>query len=286
MWTVFRYSLTRLRGQILGWGIGLAILGGYLINFAKTFINVEQQEALRELFAIYPQELIAFFGNMDDLFTPSGFLHIEFFSYMPLILGIFAILTGSGLLVGDEESGVLDLVMAYPISRTVYFWGRVLAFTLAAVLILLITWLGFIIVIPSTTMDINPGAMAQPFLALFSVLMLFGGLSILLSMLLPSRRLTAMVSGLLLVASFFITGLSSLDERLETVSKFSPLNYYQGGYAIDVINWEWILGLLAFSLLFILLAWLGFWRRDIRVGGEGGWGLPKLSLRRNKETVV
>jgi ABC-2 type transport system permease protein len=95
-----------------------------------------------------------------------------------------------------------------------------------------------------------------------------------------------MVSGLLLVASFFITGLSSLDERLETVSKFSPLNYYQGGYAIDVINWEWILGLLAFSLLFILLAWLGFWRRDIRVGGEGGWGLPKLSLRRNKETAV
>jgi ABC-2 type transport system permease protein len=153
MWTVFRYSLTRLRGQILGWGIGLAILGGYLINFAKTFINVEQQEALRELFAIYPQELIAFFGNMDDLFTPSGFLHIEFFSYMPLILGIFAILTGSGLLVGDEESGVLDLVMAYPISRTVYFWGRVLAFTMAAVLILLITWLGFIIVIPSTAMD-------------------------------------------------------------------------------------------------------------------------------------
>jgi ABC-2 type transport system permease protein len=283
MWTVFRYSLLRYRGQILAWGIGLAILGGYLINFAKTFINVEQQEALRELFSIYPQELIAFFGNMDDLFTPSGFLHIEFFSYMPLILGIFAILTGSGLLVGDEESGVLDLVMSYPISRSAYYWGRVLAFTLAAVLILLITWLGFIIVIPSTTMDISPGEMALPFLALFSVLMVFGGLSILLSMLLPSRRLTAMITGLLLVASFFITGLSSIDDRLETTAKFSPLNYYQGGEALNGIKWEWVLGLLGFSLLFVLLAWLGFWRRDIRVGGEGGWGWPKLSLRRRRE---
>ena len=284
MWTVFRYSLTRLRGQILGWGIGLAILGGYLINFAKTFINVEQQEAFRELFSIYPQELMAFFGDMNDLFTPSGFLHIEFFSYMPLILGIFAILTGSGLLVGDEESGVLDLVMAHPISRTVYFWGRVMAFTLSALLILLIIWLGFIIVIPSTTMDITPGEMAQPFLALFSVVILFGGLSLVLSMILPSRRLTAMVSGLLLVASFFITGLSSIDDRLETIARFSPLNYYQGGKALEELNWEWVLGLLGFSLLFILLAWWGFWRRDIRVGGEGGWGLPKLSLRR-KEAV-
>ena len=89
-----------------------------------------------------------------------------------------------------------------------------------------------------------------------------------------------------MVASFFITGLSSLDERLESVARFSPLNYYQGGNAIDQMNWEWILGLLGVSLLFILLAWLGFWRRDIRVGGEGGWGLPKISLRRKKEAAA
>jgi len=31
------------------------------------------------------------------------------------------------------------------------------------------------------------------------------------------------------------------------------------------------------SLIFTLLAWWRFQRRDIRVGGEGGWNLPALS---------
>jgi hypothetical protein len=31
-------------------------------------------------------------------------------------------------------------------------------------------------------------------------------------------------------------------------------------------------------LLFALLAWWRFERREIRVGGEGGWSLPRLLL--------
>lgn len=283
MFTEFRHFLYRNRIQILAWGIGLAVLGGYLVSFAETFVNNEQQEILSQLFEIYPEELLGFFGDMDQMFTPTGFLHIEFFSYMPLILGIFVVLTGSGLLVGDEESGVMDLVLSYPISRSAYYWGRMLAFILATVIVLLIMWIGFVVVMPSTSLGISPGEMILPFVALFSVLMLFGGLSTLLSMLLPSRRMAAMAAGLLLVASFFINGLSAMDENLEALSNFFPLKYYQGGNAIEGLNREWALGLLGFTLLLMLLAWIGFWRRDIRVGGEGGWVRPKLSLRRRKE---
>jgi ABC-2 type transport system permease protein len=54
------------------------------------------------------------------------------------------------------------------------------------------------------------------------------------------------------------------------------MHYYQGGGAIDGIDWGPLAGLLAASLLFALLAWWRFARRDIRVGGEGGWKLPSL----------
>lgn len=283
MFTEFMHILRRNRVQILAWGLGLALLAGYLINFAETFINTEQQETLAQLFEIYPEELMAFFGDMDQMFTPTGFIHIEFFSYMPIILGIFAVLAGSGLLVGDEENGIMDLVLSYPISRSAFYWGRLLAFVLSTMLILFIVWLGFVLVIPSTSLGISAGEMILPILSLFSVLMLFGTLSLILSMLLPSRRLAALIAGVLMVASFFITGLSSLDERLEMIARFSPLNYYQGGDAINQMNWEWILGLLGFSLLFVLLAWWAFQRRDIRVGGEGGWGLPRLKIQRKQE---
>lgn len=280
MWSVFLHTLNNNRGAILGWGISLAVLGGYLVNFYETFGGMEEE--LSVLIQSYPKELFAFFGDFDQIFTPAGFLNTEFFSYMPLILGIYVVLAGSGLLVSDEENGVLDLVLSYPLSRSMYYWGRVLALTISVFFILLIAWLGFVVVIPSTPLGINAIEMARPFLVLFWVVMLFGSLSVILSMLLPSRRMTAMVSGLILVASFFITGLSAIDDRIEKLAEFSPLNYYQGGDALNGIQWDWILGLAGFSLLFILFAWLAFWRRDIRVGGEGGWKIPFLTMRKSR----
>jgi ABC-2 type transport system permease protein len=271
MFTIFKHSLSRNLGTILGWGLSLAVLGGYLVLFYDTL--AEQQAQLNQLISQYPPELMAMFGGMDDMFTPHGYINVEFFSYMPLILGIYIVLSGSGLLAGDEENGTLDLVLAHPVSRTAVFWGRLLSFTATVLAILFIAWLGFMLAIPGTLLDISPADMALPFLSLFALLALFGMLALLLSMLLPSRRLAAMVSGLLLVASFFITTLARLDENLENLAKLSPLNYYQGGLALLKVEWGWLAGLLGAALLFTLLAWWRFERRDIRVGGEGGWQL-------------
>ena len=279
MKTEFCYSLARFRGQILGWGISLFLLGLLLVSFYDTI--AAQQEQFEKLLEVYPPEFLAFFGELGTLnfVTPEGFLGVEFFSYMPLVLGIFAVLAGSGLLASDEENGRLDLVMAYPVSRTALFLGRLFAFVGATLLILAICWLGLVVPMTWSTMNVGLGAMARPFIALFAELMLFGTLALLLSMVLPSRRLAAMTAGMFLVASFFITGLARLVEDLKPVAGFSPLNYYQGGDAIRGLNGTWIAGLLAVSLVFTVLAWWRFERRDIRVGGEGGWSLPSLSQR-------
>jgi ABC-2 type transport system permease protein len=268
-----------MRGQILGWGIGLGILGGYMTTFYEVF--AEQQEQFTKLMESYPPEIMAMFGGTIDLSTPQGFLNVEFFSYMPLILGIFAILNGSGLLVGDEENGRLDLVLSYPINRTGFYYARLGAFLAAALLIILIIWVAFVVALPSTNIDITAWEMVRPFISLLAILIFLGTLALFLSMLLPSRRSTAMITGLILVASFFVNILVVLNKDLEFLADFSPLNYYQGGLAISDLNWEWVGGLLGLSLLFVLLAWWRFERRDIRVGGEGGWGLP--SLRRRSE---
>lgn len=278
MRTIFRYTLSRFRGQILGWGIAILLLGLMLMWFYPSI--AEQQENFEQLLEIYPPELSAFFGDLSAMVTPEGFLSVEYFSYMPLILGIFAVLMGSGLLVSDEENGTLDLVLAHPVSRTALFFGRLLAFVVATLAILAISWLGLVM----GTVWISPapgwGEMALPFLSLLAMLLLFGTLALLLSMLLPSRRLAAMTAGLVLVGSFFITGLAHISEGLETIARFSPLNYYQSGEAMNGLNQEWFWGLVAFAVLFVLLAWWRFLRRDIRVGGEGGWRLPSLPFRR------
>jgi len=275
MMTVFRYTLRRFRGQILGWGIALALLVVLIVSMYDMI--AAEQEQFAELMEIYPAEISAFMGDISTFGTPEGWVSIEFFSYMPLILGIFGVLMGSGLLVSNEENGTLDLIMAHPVSRTALFMGRLLAFVTATVAILVITWLGFIVSMTWSSMDIGWGRIWLPLLSLLAELLLFGTISLFLSMLLPSRRLAATTTGLLLVASFFITGLAKLNEDLEAVAKLSPLNYYQAQDAFHALNGVWLAGLLGSAVVFAALAWWRFQRRDIRVGGEGSWRLPSLA---------
>ena len=92
-----------------------------------------QQDQLQQMIASYPQEFLAFFGgDASSLITPAGFLGMYAFSMMPVIIGIFAVLAGSGLIVSDEERGRLDLIMAHPVGRSAFFFGRSLGI-LAAV---------------------------------------------------------------------------------------------------------------------------------------------------------
>ena len=269
----FRYMLRRLRGQILGWGLGLALLGVLTISIYDSFAG--EMDQLSSLLELYPAEIGAFFGDFGAMFaSPEGFVSVEFFSFMPLVLGIFAVLTGSGLLVSDEESGTLDLIMAYPVSRTALFLGRLLAFVAATFAILFIAWLGLIVPMVWSSADISAGSLWLPLLSLLAVVLVFGAVSLLLSMLLPSRRVAATAGGLVLVASFFVTGLARLNEDLERVARLSPLNYSQTQDAFEGLNGVWLAGLVASAAVFAALAWLCFLRRDMRVGGEGGWRLP------------
>jgi ABC-2 type transport system permease protein len=278
MITVFRYTLRRYRGQIIGWGVGLALLGLLLVSMFDSLGS--QTQALNDYLSVFPEEFMAFFGDFTEFGTPRGFLGVEFFSYMPIIIGIFAVLIGSGLLVSDEENGTLDLILAYPVSRTALFTGRVLAFIVTTLVILGLAWIGLAVPMSWSTLKIDLDILALPFVSLLAQILIFGSISLLFSMLLPSRGMASMASGVFLVASFFVTGLAKIDDKLEPISKISPLNYYQASEAFDGLNGTWIAGILGVSLVCFILAWWLFRQRDIRVGGEGGWRLSLPSIRR------
>ena len=74
-----------------------------------------------------------------------------------------------------------------------------------------------------------------------------------------------------MVASYFLSSLSSLNEGLEYVAQFLPYAYFQGSDALNGLNLPWLLGLLVTILVLSLVAWWRFLRRDIRVAGEGRW---------------
>ena len=274
MFTVIRYTLRGSRGAIIGWGIGLAALGimmGSLFDMMATSgdLIVAYMESMPELAEMF---------DIGSMGTPIGWLDVEYFSFVPLIVGLFASGVGASLLARDEERGTLDLILAHPVSRSTLFWGRFLATTLVTIILLLISWASLLLTMTwSENFTIPALDLLLPFVSLFAILMFFMTLALLFSMLLPARSTANMLTAMLLVASFFITFLSEAVDQLERAADFSPLTYLETATAIeDGLNLTWFGVFIAIDLVLALISWQMFQRRDVRVGGEGSWRLQDL----------
>ena len=272
--TEFSHTLRRQRGQIIGWGIGLALYGllmGLLFDSIQTIFGLE------EMLASYPPALMAFFGDVTTMNTPAGYFGVYYSSYMPLIIGIFICSAAAGLLAGDEERGTLDLVLAHPVGRTAIFWGRWAGLSVATGAILLLAWLGWAVTLPFTNFDISAVNLLLGYVPMWALLALFGALALLFSMLLPSARLAAMSAGALLVGNWLLSGLAALNENVRAVLDLTPWALFQGGEAIIDLAWGPALALIAIAVALAAAAWWLFLRRDIRVGGERSWSLRRAS---------
>lgn len=268
--TVFLNQLSAYRNHILGWGISLLVLAAYLAILHDAFIA--QQEQYTSMLSAYPPELMAAFGGTGDLFAPTGFLNFTFFSYAAVLLGFMALAAGSGLLASDEERGRLELVTAYPVSRLGIFTARLLAMLVCMVLILILSWLGFVLAVPGTGLEqVSPWEFALPHIELLALMLFFAGLSLLLSQVLPSRAAASSLTSAILITGYILKAMLELNDQLAGLERLSPLHYLKGGYAIEGLEPAWFLGLLGFAQLFILLAAWRFERRDLRVSGEGNW---------------
>ncbi len=279
--TTFRYTLGGFRGQILGWGLGIASLGLVIVAFYDVFQS--RQAEFMNLVEGYPPEFLAFFGtDAQGLLSPQGFLGMYGFSFLPIIIGFFAVLAGSSLIAGDEERGRLDLIIAHPVGRSAFFFGRLLAFVGATLGILFLGWLGFSLLLGSSGMGLTWGEMALPFCSLLAQAFIYGALALALSMFLPARSLASILASLVMVVGYVLASLSSLNPSLETAARLFPYAYFQGSEAFTQLNLIWLAALLGISLGLALLAWWRFLRRDIRLSGEGSFRLPVVSRLRRK----
>lgn len=277
--TTLRYTFVGLKGQILGWGLGLGLYGLMIVPMYETF--AAQGDQFQQLISSYPPEFLAFFGaTVNSMLTPAGFLGMYAFSMLPIIIGIFAVLAGSGLIVGDEERGRLDLIIAHPIGRSFFFFGRSLGVVAAALTIHILGWLGFSLLLGGSSLGVGWGQMVVPFLLLLIQTLFYVALALMLSMLLPSRNLAAVTSGAIMVISYLVSSLAFMDESMEALAKLMPYHYFQTVLSFQELNPNWLFALLGISAIMVAVAWLRFIWRDIRLSGEGGWQLPFLSKRR------
>ncbi len=262
---MFRKAFRDIRGTALWYAVGVAAYGFVIALFWP--VVEENEQILQQLIAVFPESLKNAFGITGDTgFVP--FISQEHLSFMlPLILSIFAIMSGAAAVAQEVERGTVELWLSVPERR----W-RLLAAKWAALIC------GVLIVVAGTLAGIVLGALvvgeelgASGLAALAALITLFcgaiGGYAMLLSVMSSERARAAGLAAALTLASYLAGVVAGLDEQWKWLANLSLLSAYrpQDALAKGTIAPEHLAALGLVAIVSSVLALVLFERRDATI---------------------
>lgn len=247
---------------ILGWGFSLILYGAVYISIVPGLF--EQLKFFKNI-SVY--KLVGFqVGSIE------GYMASVLLVYIPIALVIYCIIASTSTLAGEEDNGTLELIVTIPLSRWQILTAKAIALSVVALFIMIIASIGnaFILAVIKINNPINITPFGL-FTALISSLPLAFGfimIGLFLGAILPNRRLSATVTTILFIASFFMENIAGMVKSLEPIKYFSLFNYYDTTETIfiDGAQLSDIVILLGVAAVFFILALICFKRRNITVG--------------------
>lgn len=222
---IFRKTLRDYRKSIVIWGGGLALLMltvGTAYNGVLGGPDKAQQVASLQKIADQFGFLI---GKAYDLDTFGGFVTTRYLGIIPVLLGIFALLSGSALIRGEEERGSLDVLLSTPHSRASVYLQKWAGLVVALAAICALSWLGLLLGAASGKLEVDAGAAALVHLNILFASLLFGTLAMAFGQLF-SRKSAAGWTGGLLAATYFLNTTAEQLPGKEGLRYLSPFYYY------------------------------------------------------------
>ena len=262
MLNLLKHELLSRRGSILGWGIGLALFGAMYIA-----IFPEMGDAMAAL-----ADLSIYQAMGIELGTFEGYIASSVVQFIPIILGIYAIITSTQTLAGEEDSGTLELILTMPLHRWQIVSVKAVAMAIATFLMLFIAGLGNGATLNAikATVEVDVTA-TELFIATLSgwpITMAFIMMGLFWGAYLPNRKAAALTTSVIFMVSYFGETLAGFADSLDVIKPFSLFYYFDSSSAIFIegIQASDIWFLLAVAAIFFALALLAFQRRDVTVG--------------------
>jgi ABC-2 type transport system permease protein len=259
---VFLKTLRDQWKSVFWWGFGIGM-------FALMVVWLYPAYGGSQIMSIYegmPDALKAFFGETKLLAGFNGFLSLEFFSWVPLIVAVYAIGEGSFALVGEEEKGTMDLLLSYPVKRWQVVVEKAAAMLVNLFLIMGQGYLWFLISIPLVGVESDLGALALATLNTLPLLFVLGALSLFCSALLRSRGSAALVATVVLIVSYFLDSFGKLVDKLAPYRPASIYYYFANKTPLNGgMDWGGFFLLTGLGVLFVALALVAFQRKDLAV---------------------
>lgn len=183
--------------------------------------------AINDLMDSLPQELLSLMGMANlTLDTLGGFVG-TISLYLYLLLGIHAVLLGSGMISKEERDKTAEYLFSLPVSRKKVMTGKVLSAVMIMGIMNLVVFLSMVLSTLRYEKDESfYGFITLMFLGIFIVQLLFLSLGMLVASLSKSYKKSSNISVGILMVTFLISSLMDMVKGLEFLKYFSPFQYF------------------------------------------------------------
>jgi ABC-2 type transport system permease protein len=291
-------TLWSFRVAILGWGVGVGILMFIVVAAFDTAVGGMPPSTKAEFLLAF--QSIGWLWDYPKAVVTTGGYATAKYSVFLMLVSIWALLAGSRILRGQEETGQLDMLLSLPRSRARVVFEKLSALFVALLLIGAIIGLftyGGEARVTSVKFSFADAMLEGLMVSLLAAS--FAGLSVLVSQFTRRRNTAAGITGALFALSIVLNSVSLISPAYDWVGKLSPVYYFRISKPLVLdygMNWGAAAVLLGMTLVFAGAGTALFLRRDVgsvipvapegvRIPGlraaapQGGWSLRSLLAR-------
>ena len=281
--SVFGKSFRDSRRAALALGAVLAMI--FVVTASQIALQFDTAAARLQM-AVELQSLPPVFQGM--LGEPiaiehlGGFLSWRILNFMPVMIGIWAIVAMSGLLGGEISRGSMDLVASAPIARARIALQKLLGYSVALGLALGLLTVGMFIAFAAFAVLPGDEASAEAILAhgawLYVMVLFPGAIAFALAPLL-GRGPALGAGAIALFGSFIVNGFAA---SVATFDQVKGISYFAvtASHRPLAGSWDWAsVGVIAgISVVLLATGILLFARRDLLVPTGGRISFPTMGL--------
>lgn len=223
---------------------------------------------LEQLWENYPDAIKNMFGANVSITTFDGFLTLEYFSLMWVIIVVaFSISVATSSIAGEIEKGTMELLLSQPITRRATVITRMIFHLAGLVLIILATILPIVALTPLIDAELDYAGVLALCASSLVFYLAFASVAFLVSALLSDRGRAIFISVGILIFSYAIDILASFNETIDRIHFLSFFDYYDPYRYLHDVSFAWG-DLVILAALFVVCsigAVVWFEKRDIAV---------------------
>jgi len=261
-------SIREIRGATVAFASGLfvfelllaLILPTFQKEFSERFMQVEFLQ--RIVAALLGAEMGTVVGS--TALAMLGWVH-------PFVLALVwahAIVVCTRFPAGELERGTLDVLLSLPVSRAAIYLAESIGFLLMSLVVVSAGLFGNLVGAWMSGLEVTASSSRLLLVSvnLFALSLAVGGVSAFLSSICERRGRAMGAAFAILLASFFLSSMSTFNPLVKSLSTVSLLNYYRPYFILQGTSSP-IMDLIllgAVALLFWVLGWAILVRRDLR----------------------